>query len=186
MITHYEEFECKYPFIRLRVIVDHNLTWRSWNRNCPSLRASTRSPNPTRVQPKDNLALLVEPIDKPVKPGSHAQRGLGDLDLDDGVGALGVAARGDVGAVEDLGVHVVAGPRVGVAGPDRGAPGGGPGVGTRQPFGGGDEEVVLSDPRDDVLEEGLDGVVLERFHARELVDDRSVPDLFEPPRSLDC
>ncbi len=130
---------------------------------------------------ENGLAVLVEAIDKPVKPGSHAQRGLGHLDLDNGESTLGIAARGDVGVVEDLGVHVVAGPFVGVAGPDQGASVRPSGVGAGHPVCSRDEEVVLSDARHDVLEERLEGVVAEGLYARELVDDGTVPDL--PPWS---
>lgn len=144
-----------------------------------SLDHSSQLPplSPSRVGGQDDLSILpVAAVDEGVQEGAQSQRGLGHLDLDNGLCALKVAAGFEVRGVDVLRVDVVAVPLVGVHGPLHGALHGGARVGAGDPVGRGREEGVLADAVRQAREEGVDGLVGEAGRVGGVVDERAVPD----------
>ena len=77
-----------------------------------------RTKQPTRSRLQNNLTThLILPTYQPIQPRRKSQGSLARLDLHDRICALGVAARQQIRPVEDLTIHIVAGPGIRVASP---------------------------------------------------------------------
>lgn len=112
-----------------------------------------------------------------IQPRRQSQRGLANLQLDDGIRTRGIPAGGQVSRVIEMLIHVVAVPRVAFARPDRRATLWGVRIAAGEPHVWRFIESVLLDARDECLEERVDFMGPKMVDFGVVVDDEMVPNL---------
>lgn len=135
--------------------------------------------HPARVRLQNNFTVLVvTPGDDIVQVRSESIRRLADLELYNGERTRRVSALEEICPIDHLTEDVVAIPVVAISRPGNCAHDRRGGIGAFGPFVGGDEEVVSPNATNEVLEEGIDGLVREASGGVRIgPDNAAVPDL---------